>query len=77
MVAFAMCRGSGGMGMLCQVVEFGGSTVRALGHRFLLCCSMRTNIKRICGQILPGHGTTQSDFWSWFPRSEWIPGNGC
>jgi hypothetical protein len=34
---------SGSMGMLCKVVEFSGSIMRALGHRLLLACSMQTN----------------------------------
>jgi hypothetical protein len=78
MVPFEVCRGSGGMGMLSQVVKFRSSTVRALGHRYLLACSMQTGIRRICGEAFFGQGATQSGVCSeWFPQIGWSLRNGC
>jgi hypothetical protein len=42
MVCFAMGFSGGCVGVSCQVVEFRGSFVRALGHDVLLAGSMQT-----------------------------------
>lgn len=44
MIAFAVRGGGCGVGVRCQVVKFGDSIVRALGHVVLLLASMQTSL---------------------------------
>jgi len=74
MVPFAVCDSGSRVGMLRQVVKFRRSFVGALGHRFLLTRSMKTNISCVRGETLRSDVAMQLDSnYLLFPRNQWIP----
>jgi hypothetical protein len=73
MIGFAVGFSGDGVGVGCQVVEFRGSGVRALGHDVLLTGLMQANSSRpITTFVIAGIKSTGSILAA-HPRLEWSP----